>query len=281
MTRFAPSPLYPEAPAMDADLAVFQLTACTWCGSTDREAFPKEPIGWWLCRRCGLWNSMVTDSQDAEDEEYGYSWYEKELRRKQRTSEHRLRVIEAMAPAKGDLLDLGCSYGTILRAATRRGWRAHGVDISEDVVKQVQSEGFDARVASLTSVPYDDASMDVVHARHVLDHEVQTYRALGEMDRVAKPGGLIMVEVGDVTYKRYRPDYPQLAMTDRHWQPAHRVSFSPEVLLGFCTRMGWTYVPEPGWLFGSPHFMVWRWWKRLRETHHRTAYVVTFWRKPA
>jgi SAM-dependent methyltransferase len=280
MQWLEPAPLLPEAPPIEADLAEFSRSACTWCGGHDREEFPREPCGWRRCRRCGFWNSMVPEAQDTAAGDYVYTVYTGMLRRKMRTSHHRLRVIEAIASAKGDLLDIGCSYGTMVLAAAERGWRAHGVDISEAVIAEAKGQGLDMRVGALTSLPYDDATMDVVHARHVLEHDIQTYRALAERQRVAKPGALVMIEVPDAASLHHRRHYPTLAMIDHAWNPYHRVFFTPEILAGFCTRLGWRYVPEPYWLSGSGHFMAWRWWKRLRETRRLVGHVVTFWRTP-
>jgi len=47
--------------------------------------------------------------------------------------------------------------------------------------------------ADVRSLPYDDQSFDVVMAAHVLEHLPAPQRALKEMIRVLKPGGMVFV----------------------------------------------------------------------------------------
>jgi len=290
LDHIQPATLTPEAPGLDADLAAVSTERCTWCGNADRQAYPRlrqddghTSPGWFHCSRCGLWNSMDPTGGDAEmvDEEYAYAeMYQKHLSRKLRTAHFRYRVLEAMAPDKGALLDIGCSYGSMLTAGAQRGWRTAGIDISPAVVKVARDQGLDAHVALMTALPFADDSFDVVHAKHVIEHDVQTYRALGEMQRVARPGGLVMVETPDAESRRHRQPPEQLAGTAKHWTIWHRVLFTPQTLAGFCTRLGWQQVAEPGVVWGSPGFLAWRAFKRWGEKSRRVSRLVTFWRVP-
>jgi demethylmenaquinone methyltransferase/2-methoxy-6-polyprenyl-1,4-benzoquinol methylase len=47
--------------------------------------------------------------------------------------------------------------------------------------------------ADVMSLPYDDQSFDVVMAAHVLEHLPDPQRALAEMVRVLKPGGMVFL----------------------------------------------------------------------------------------
>jgi len=285
-----PAPVHAEAPALDADLAQVAAERCTWCGNADRQAYPRQrqddghdSPGWYHCTRCGLWNSMDPLGGDADvaDDDYAYAeMYLRHLARKLRTAHHRYRVLEAMAGSQGALLDIGCSYGSMLAAGQQRGWRTAGVDISPAVVKVAREQGLDAHVALMTALPFDDASFDLVHAKHVIEHDIQTYRALGEMQRVARPGALIMVETPDAESRRHSAPSAELAARSKHWNRWHRLLFTPQTLAGFCTRLGWTQVAEPAVVWGAPGFMAWRAFKRWGETSRRVSRLVTFWRVP-
>jgi demethylmenaquinone methyltransferase/2-methoxy-6-polyprenyl-1,4-benzoquinol methylase len=47
--------------------------------------------------------------------------------------------------------------------------------------------------ADVLSLPYDDQSFNVVMAAHVLEHLSDPQRALAEMVRVLRPGGMVFV----------------------------------------------------------------------------------------
>ncbi|WP_432817121.1 class I SAM-dependent methyltransferase [Sulfitobacter sp. JB4-11] len=75
----------------------------------------------------------------------------------------------------------------------------HGIDTSAKMLVQARSKMHAAglrahcRQADVLSLPYDDQSFDVVMAAHVLEHLPDPKRALREMVRVLKPGGVVFV----------------------------------------------------------------------------------------
>lgn len=75
----------------------------------------------------------------------------------------------------------------------------HGVDTSADMILQassiLQHAGLRPHLeqADVLSLPYDDQSFDVVMAAHVLEHLPDPQRALKEMIRVLRPGGMVFV----------------------------------------------------------------------------------------
>jgi ubiquinone/menaquinone biosynthesis C-methylase UbiE len=75
----------------------------------------------------------------------------------------------------------------------------HGIDTSTEMLVQASSKMQDAglrahvKQADVLSLPYDDQSFDVVMAAHVLEHLPDPQRALAEMVRVLKPGGMVFL----------------------------------------------------------------------------------------
>jgi ubiquinone/menaquinone biosynthesis C-methylase UbiE len=75
----------------------------------------------------------------------------------------------------------------------------HGIDTSADMIVQassiMQHAGLHPHLeqADVLSLPYDDQSFDVVMAAHVLEHLSDPRRALKEMIRVLKPGGMVFL----------------------------------------------------------------------------------------
>jgi SAM-dependent methyltransferase len=98
---------------------------------------------------------------------------------------------------KTDLFDEAVAPGLYPELATRAR-RVVGVDLSHDVVAAARERhpGLDARVASVLSLPFVDASFDAVVSNSTLDHferRVYLQRAVAELARVMSPGGELVI----------------------------------------------------------------------------------------
>jgi ubiquinone/menaquinone biosynthesis C-methylase UbiE len=100
------------------------------------------------------------------------------------------------------VLDVGCGAGEVcveLGGLVGPEGRVCGVDLSEAMVEAARvaarnaGASIELRVASAYSLPFDDTSFDAVRAERVFQHLDDPDRALAEMQRVAKPGGRILV----------------------------------------------------------------------------------------
>lgn len=115
----------------------------------------------------------------------------------------------------GSALELGCGTGFFLLNLKQAGVLTEGAvtDISPGMVavaqRNAQALGFDVdgRVADAESIPYDDASFDLVVGHAVLHHIPDVELALREVLRVLKPGGRFVfagepTRYGDVIARR-------------------------------------------------------------------------------
>ena len=107
------------------------------------------------------------------------------------------------------VLDMGCGAGRHAFALYRRGAHVVALDLDEAELKDVsgmfaamREEGeapagaaAQAVRGSAYALPFDDETFDRVVAAEVLEHLPQDERAMGELFRVLKPGGLIAVTV--------------------------------------------------------------------------------------
>lgn len=100
------------------------------------------------------------------------------------------------------VLDCGVGSGSLSMAlhrllAERVNW--HGIDTSTEmlntarVVTRRAGMTISLKQASVLSIPYADASFDMVMAAHVLEHLPQPDSAIKEMVRVLKPGGRLFI----------------------------------------------------------------------------------------
>jgi ubiquinone/menaquinone biosynthesis C-methylase UbiE len=94
-----------------------------------------------------------------------------------------------------DILECGCGTGLILERLVPFARRAAGIDLSPGMLARARSRGLEVREGSVTHLPFDDATFDVTCSFKVLAHVKEIARALAEMARVTRPGGVILAEL--------------------------------------------------------------------------------------
>ncbi len=92
------------------------------------------------------------------------------------------------------LLDAGCGTGWFSKAAVDRGAVVTSMDLGENLLSKValkcQSERI---VGSILEIPYADCTFDIVVSSEVIEHVPNPFKALSELYRVLKPGGILVV----------------------------------------------------------------------------------------
>ncbi|MGG5258851.1 class I SAM-dependent methyltransferase [Phycicoccus avicenniae] len=95
------------------------------------------------------------------------------------------------------VLDAGCGTGRMGRFLTDRGCSVVGVDLSPGMLAMARRDhpDLDVREASITDLPFEDASFDGVMFWYSLIHlpDADAAVALGEAARVLRPGGYVLV----------------------------------------------------------------------------------------
>lgn len=95
----------------------------------------------------------------------------------------------------GDVLEVGCGTGLLLRRFAGFAKRAVGVDLSPGMLARARARGLEVQEASATSLPFPDDSFDVACSFKVLAHVREIHQALAEMTRVVRPGGHVIAEL--------------------------------------------------------------------------------------
>ena len=97
-------------------------------------------------------------------------------------------------------LDLGCGGGHVAFAAATAGAAVTAYDLSAEMLAAVTTEasrrglgGIETRQGAAESLPFADATFDVVLTRFSAHHWRDAPAALAEARRVLKPGGLLVV----------------------------------------------------------------------------------------
>jgi len=96
--------------------------------------------------------------------------------------------------AGGDVLECGVGTGLLLERFVGFARSAQGIDLSPGMLEGARARGLDVREASVTAIPFDDASFDVTCSFKVLAHVPEIGRAIAEMARVTRPGGVVIAE---------------------------------------------------------------------------------------
>ena len=137
--------------------------------------------------------------------------------------------FERIGIAPGDrLLDLGCGQGRHAFEALRHGARVVALDREAAECKDtaamlaaLTAEGFPPFAAGWAvtgdglDLPFPDGAFDRVIAAEVLEHVVDDRRAMDELARVLRPGGLLAV-----TVPRWLPERICWALAEDYHAPA-------------------------------------------------------------
>lgn len=112
---------------------------------------------------------------------------------------HSRRAARQLGAVKGQaVLDVACGLGEWLDFFHSRGAvRVSGIDLSARAIEGCRQRipSGDFHVGAAETLPFNDASFDVVTCMGSLEHFVDKAAALGEMLRVAKPGARFVLLV--------------------------------------------------------------------------------------
>jgi len=143
-------------------------------------------------------------------------------------------------------LDVGCGTGRLL-AAVHGAWpglKLTGIDLSKPYLEEARRLiGRTARVkldeAAAEALPFADASLDLVVSSfllHELPREIRA-KAIAEMARVLKPGGLIVIV--DSLQKGDRPDWDGLLdLFPHYFHEPYYAEYTAGSLEGWFTTAG-------------------------------------------
>jgi len=95
-------------------------------------------------------------------------------------------------PSSQMILDLGCASGWNMSRFRQYGRQPFGIDVVPDRVQLAAHHG-PVAIASGLDLPFADETFDVIYIQHVLHHIGDVARALVEVRRCLKPGGVLFL----------------------------------------------------------------------------------------
>lgn len=115
----------------------------------------------------------------------------------------RARVMELFDKPGGRVLDVGCGPGVLVPSMLNRGCEFWGLDGSPRMIEQC-NQGFGGHdrthfvVGNATALPFEDGFFDAVTCLGVIDRIEEYALAVGEMARVLKADGTLIIAVGNL-----------------------------------------------------------------------------------
>lgn len=215
------------------------MIACLICSSRDC-----RPCHWvagytvYSCLVCGFQFVFPTPGK-AELAEYYSQQYTVPFERyamHQERNTARIVDLERWQAQRGQLLEVGASYGHSLAIARARGWQVRGVELSLDAVTYAQRVfGIEMWHGDVMEAPFTCQSFDAIMMWHVLEHTHNPRAQLEQMYALLKPGGLLGLRVPNRISMGAR-------LAGRSWMwmcpPAHLWYFSPQTLTRLLRHIG-------------------------------------------
>ena len=173
-----------------------------------------------------------------------------------------------------DLLDVGCGPASITADLAERvaPGRVVALDAASDALQAARatlserglSEQVELTCGDVMTLPFEDASFDVVHAHQVLQHLADPVSALAEMRRLTRPGGIVAAR--DAVYSAMTW-FPEPAGMEQ-WRSVYMATAranggEPDAgsrLLSWARAAGFTDVTASAstWCYATPADRTWQ-----------------------
>jgi len=235
---------------------------CARCGgwdagtivrTPDYELHIDAPFEISLCRTCGhIYTSLRPDPDTLLATFYpdDYLCYGVaggvagiiDRKRREAQAAERAELVRKFAGGQAPvrLLEIGCATGEFLKVCRRRfGWEVAGVEPNRRLGDALRGEGYTVVPSTLEDAELPAGQYDVVSLFNVLEHLWDAAYSLKRINRLLRPGGLLVVEI---------PNFDSSARLrfGKYWflyhLPRHLSHFTRESLAGLMRECGFEEV---------------------------------------
>lgn len=162
------------------------------------------------------------------------------------TNELVLSLLRDGGKLEGDILDMGAGGGYLTRLlAQARSRKSDGLFACDIDGTKFSADGVPFQQCNVDEgLSYGDASFDAVVAIEVMEHTRSSYRVLGEVARVLRPGGTLVLSVPNVGHMLSRLSF----VTKGHYHMFPSPSTKPENAGRLCGHVA--PLPYQYWHYG-------------------------------
>jgi SAM-dependent methyltransferase len=169
--------------------------------SYDRSVYRQTPGAADHDRTRSYWDANQPGVRFAEAQPGTQEFFAEVEKTRYQIEPHIPEVVGFARWANRDVLEAGCGIATDGVCFARAGARYTGLDQSSDAIQLARRrftlEGLPGGLVqgTVTALPFEDASFDLVYSHGVIHHIEETERAVSEFHRVLRPGGVALVMV--------------------------------------------------------------------------------------
>jgi SAM-dependent methyltransferase len=181
--------------------------ACAICGGiATRTLYEKSGYAIGECTTCGLVYANPRAPHDKILARYSHDYFWKEylpslgvtgpeldLARFDLRYSAVLRMLAERVPGRR-LIEAGCGAGFFLKAAERAGWRATGIELSDEASRfGIERLGLDVRQQPVEAAAIEPASFDAAAMFDVIEHLFEPRAVLEALARALTPDGTLVI----------------------------------------------------------------------------------------
>ncbi len=226
--------------------------SCPLCGSSGTRRF--LPMPGFLYFRCSSCSLVFLDLNDhIEDKNlYSLEYIQKRghdllesriVKAKEETARHYFSLAEKFAP-KGDLLEVGCSTGIMLKVAQQRGWHVHGIEINASAASMAAESLGVATILDkeISDDMFPGKSFSLIVLFDVIEHISDPVKFMDAIKKKLAPQGFVLFvtpDINSLSFNLLKSNWP-------HLMPEHTRLYSRESMNALFERTGFKAV-KYGW----------------------------------